>query len=199
MNEVSDDVKKVLEQIKLLTINAEQLNNQINKSGSTASAKNQLSQASKAPTIEQSELRDPESGPDNVRGKHKNVIRKTYRTIDVACKKVQTIEKNNSAESQKIQTELAILNLLKICTHIITFYGVSKIEVDDMMIFEWAEFGDLKEFYTKNTISWSKKLQFVSDIFSGLNFIYNSGILHHDVRCENVLVSKNNKSIIYII
>ncbi|CAG8443211.1 7211_t:CDS:10 [Diversispora eburnea] len=191
MNEVSDDVKMVLKQVNILTINMEQLTDQISKRGGSASAKTLLNESYKAQTIQPSELQEPNSGSDNVRGTQKTVRKKIYRSMDVACKKFQTVKKNDTADSQRVQTELAILSLLGKCTHIITFYGLSSIEQDDVMVFEWASHGNLKEVYTDYTISWTKKLQFISDIFCGLSFIINCGVLHHDVRCENILITKN--------
>ncbi|RHZ63719.1 hypothetical protein Glove_328g19 [Diversispora epigaea] len=192
MNEVSDDVKIMMKQVNILSSNVEQLTKQISKpGGGSASAKTLLNESYKAKTIEHFELEEPDSGPDNVRGTHKTVRKRTYRTMDVACKKFQTIEKNDTADSQRIQTELAILRLLGMCSNIITFHGLSSIEQEDVMVFEWASHGNLKEVYTGYTISWTKKLQFISDIFCGLSFIFNCGILHHDVRCENILITKN--------
>ncbi|CAG8525693.1 1671_t:CDS:2 [Diversispora eburnea] len=192
INEVSDDVRIILKEVIILSSNMEQLKAQISKpGGGSASAKTLLNESYKVQTIHPSELKEPDSGSDNVRGKHQTVRKRIYLTMDVACKKFLTIEKNDTADSQKDQTELAILSLLGKCPRIVCFHGLSSIEQDDVMVFEWASYGNLKKVYTDYKISWTKKLQFISDIFCGLNFINNCGILHHDVRCENILITKN--------
>ncbi|CAG8467630.1 10220_t:CDS:2 [Diversispora eburnea] len=179
MNEVSDEVKNISKQINILS---EQLNSQKLNSGEI-----------KVLTVDDSELTDPEiTNPDNVRGSEKTIVKRIYRgTLQVACKKVKAIDKNESAGSRNVQTQLVILGLLGICPNIITFYGLAKIGQDDYMIFDWAEHGSLKEVYEKCDMSIHTKLRFIYNIFKGLSFIFNSGVLHHDVRCENILVTEN--------
>ncbi|RHZ63284.1 hypothetical protein Glove_330g118 [Diversispora epigaea] len=139
------------------------------------------------PTIEYSEFKDPDCGLDNIRGSNKTVIKKIYRGIDVACKQDQNIK------NLKIQAEWSIL--LNKCPKIIYFYGLlCEGDQNGSMVFEWASYGNLKEFYTKFDIPWTTKLQFTRDIFSGLYFMHNSGILHHDVRCENILITENHEA-----
>ncbi|CAG8495983.1 5257_t:CDS:2 [Diversispora eburnea] len=145
----------------------------------------------KVPCVKSSELTDPKTKPGNVRGSERTIVKRIYReTLQVACKKVQAIGKNLVAGSRNIQTQLVILDLLGKCPNIITFYGLSKINQIDYMVFEWAEHGSLKEVYEKSSIPLPTKLQFISNIFKGLYFIFNSGVLHHDVRCENILVTE---------
>ncbi|RHZ90114.1 hypothetical protein Glove_8g22 [Diversispora epigaea] len=178
MSEVSDGMKNISQQINILS---EQLNSQKLNSGEI-----------KFLTVEDYELTDPETKPDNVRGSERTIVKRIYRgTLQVARKKVQAIEKNSTAGSRSIQTQLVILGLLGTCPNIITFYGLTKIDKDDYMVFDWAEHGSLKEVYEQCNIPLHTKLRFISNIFVGLSFIFNSGILHHDVRCENILVTEN--------
>ncbi|RHZ82108.1 hypothetical protein Glove_114g168 [Diversispora epigaea] len=138
-------------------------------------------------TIDYSEILDPDNGPDNIRGSNKTVVKKIYRGRNVACKQVQNID------NLKIQAERSILNLFRVCSNVIYFYGLSYTKDHiRLMIFEWASYGNLKEFYTKFDISWTTKLRFIRDIFHGLYFVYSCGILHHDVRYENILITENH-------
>lgn len=197
MNDVKEEMKNVEKALNILSTSVEQLKVQAEKQGGASSVENPLNDQYKAASIDPSELTDPDSGPDNVRGSQKTIVKKIYRGLEVACKKVQPIVKDDTADSQKIQTELAIIRLLGKCTKIILFNGLSDVDQQTVMVFEWASFGNLKELYTNYDISWTTKLQFIKDIFSGLYFMHNSNILHHDVRCENILVSEhmcfNNK------
>ncbi|CAG8844422.1 24668_t:CDS:2, partial [Racocetra persica] len=58
-----------------------------------------------------------------------------------------------------------------------------------VMIYDWAAYGNLREMYLKYDIGWSTKLQFARDIFNGLVFMHQCNLYHHDVRCENILVT----------
>ncbi|CAG8467623.1 10219_t:CDS:2 [Diversispora eburnea] len=178
MSELSDDVKNISKQITILS---EQLSSQKLNPGDI-----------KVPYVKGSELTYPETKPGNVRGSQRTIVKRLYhKTCQVACKKIQAIEKNETAGSRSIQTQLVILGLLGKCPNIITFYGLSEIEQNVYMVFEWAEYGNLKEVYEKYTIPLPTKLQFISNIFKGLYFISDGEVLHHDVRCENILVTKN--------
>ncbi|RIB21320.1 kinase-like domain-containing protein [Gigaspora rosea] len=59
-----------------------------------------------------------------------------------------------------------------------------------VMIFEWAEKGNLKEVYNKEHISWNLKAQIVFEICKGIRFLDSVGIFHNDIRCENIMMSR---------
>ncbi|CAG8490716.1 14242_t:CDS:2 [Acaulospora morrowiae] len=127
------------------------------------------------------QLKSKYRNPVVERGKNRTVIKKIYCGIEVACKTIPSVVDDHTAEAQKIQTELAILSLLGRCEHIITFYGLSEVEKESVVIFAWATYGCLKSFYEKYTLNWGLKLKITHDIFNGLFFIYNNNILHNEV------------------
>ncbi|CAG8503497.1 7941_t:CDS:2, partial [Funneliformis caledonium] len=114
------------------------------------------------------------------------IQKKTYKAMDVACK--HFLKSNNI---QKIQNQLNILIKLNICPHIIQFLGLSKIVDKDVMIFEWADLGTLREVYLKYEIGWDMKISLARDICHGLAFLHSVDILHHDLKCENILIKEN--------
>ncbi|CAB5203057.1 unnamed protein product [Rhizophagus irregularis] len=62
------------------------------------------------------------------------------------------------------------------------------------MIFEWAELGNLKDVYEgkkKITLTWQAKLYIARDVSRGLGFLHVIGILHHNIKAENILVTDN--------
>ncbi|CAB5371004.1 unnamed protein product [Rhizophagus irregularis] len=79
--------------------------------------------------------------------------------------------------------------------NIIKFYGLTN---DGkkwyLVITEWAEHGNLREFYINNKDSFNPKLKlrFSLDIACGLNFLRTVEILHHGIKAENVLITHNN-------
>ncbi|CAG8497225.1 1541_t:CDS:2 [Diversispora eburnea] len=161
MRSVSDEMKYISKQINILS--------------KRSSLQKLNSDEIEVPYVKSSELTYPETNPGNVRGSERTIVKRIHReTLQVACKKVQAIGKNLAAGSRNIQTQLAILDLLGKCSNIITFYGLSKIDKIDYMVFEWAEHGSLKEVYEKSSIP-----------------LPTNGVLHHDVRCESILVTEN--------
>ncbi|CAG8544651.1 9908_t:CDS:10 [Diversispora eburnea] len=135
--------------------------------------------------IDPKELKNPYVGrPDDRRGN--TVIRKMLSNgEDVACK-----TKIIDAEGQKIKAHLAILGKLKESKNILKFYGLSKVEDQNVMVFEWADFGSLQEVYSKYDIGWRSKVQMALDICRGLVFLQTCEILHHDIRCANIMMTK---------
>lgn len=110
-------------------------------------------------------------------------LQKRIRKID----KCETAFKKVSDElpemvRNSIKEQITILTRIKDINEIIKFYGL-------FIITEWAEFGNLKEFYANHEININQKLSFALDIARGLNFLSAVSILHHDIRTENILIT----------
>ncbi|CAJ0840072.1 7242_t:CDS:10 [Entrophospora sp. SA101] len=73
---------------------------------------------------------------------------------------------------------------------IIKFHGIAFADGHRVMVFDWANMGNLKDIYEKFKITWEQKLKIVYDVCSGLTFLHACTIYHHDVRCENILTAK---------
>lgn len=111
-------------------------------------------------------------------------IKRTYKHIDVECKHI------NLSEDVEIRTYLAILGKLGICPYILKFYGLSKIEENDVQVLGWAELKSLKDFYDKHDIGWETKVSLTRDICRGIAFLNSMNVYHHDIRCENIMLTK---------
>ncbi|CAG8559771.1 3077_t:CDS:2, partial [Diversispora eburnea] len=116
-----------------------------------------------------------------------NVIKRWWKVADkpVACKLFDTIQ------SQKFQDQLVLLNKLNSCTNLIKFYGLSTLEFgpttsNTVIVYEWAELGNLKSLYEKYTIDWDMKFEIAVGICRGLLFLHGCDIMHHDVRSKIV-------------
>ncbi|RIA88664.1 kinase-like domain-containing protein [Glomus cerebriforme] len=126
-------------------------------------------------------------------GKNSNTVvvrKKIFNGQEVACKTI-------SMSEEKMKGHLEILMKLSECEHILKFYGVSKIDNYNVMVFEWAKFGTLKELYEKHDINWHYKVRIALKICRGLIFLQKSSILHHDLKCENILVKDSFDPKIY--
>ncbi|RIA84487.1 kinase-like domain-containing protein [Glomus cerebriforme] len=138
----------------------------------------------KAKRIDPSKIKD---NPQYVarKGSRITIQKRIYKEMDVACKPI------SMDNIQRIQKHLAILKKLDACHYIIQFHGLSEINGENVMIFEWAEFGNLRELYQQYNIEWNAKISIARNICRGLIFLHTVEILHHDIRCENVLITEN--------
>ncbi|CAG8640854.1 9037_t:CDS:2, partial [Dentiscutata heterogama] len=176
-NERSDDSKKIdkaLKNLEKLNYGIEITNNKLDDIQSNITKSK--SSGANAPRVK---LDDPPTG-NYSRG---SVIKKYHRGAEVACKPI--------GDSSKHQSELAILVELGVSPNILKFYGLSNFDNHESMVFEWAEFEELKKLYDKFDIPWTRKVQMIRDICRGLVFLRELDILHHDIRCENIFVSQS--------
>jgi serine/threonine protein kinase len=148
--------------------------------------------ASKPKQIAQKELTDPTIVEDNdYRGKNKKVVRKRYRTtINVACIPFASNETKQEGNDQE-DRQLAILSKLSECPNILKFYGLANLDGLNHLIVEWAHYGTLKETYEAYDIPWVRKIHIATDICRAITFLHSAEIYHHDLRCENVMLTIN--------
>ncbi|RGB37283.1 hypothetical protein C1646_813479 [Rhizophagus diaphanus] len=62
-------------------------------------------------------------------------------------------------------------------------------DVSEMRIVEWAQYGTLRETYEVYDIPWTRKLHIATDICRAITFLHSAEIYHHDLRCENVMLT----------
>jgi serine/threonine protein kinase len=119
-----------------------------------------------------------------------SVVRKIFKGQEVASKIIpMTEEEMKSSSGSDMQRHLKILAVLSDCNHILKFYGVSKVGFNNVMIFEWAGRGTLRELYEKRDISWYYKIRIAINICRGLLFLQRAEILHRDLKCDNILIT----------
>ncbi|CAG8823243.1 22269_t:CDS:2, partial [Racocetra persica] len=129
---------------------------------------------------------------DEIRGKK---VKKHIHLIDseaVAFKLVAD-ESDTTAVKNDIRSHVAILMKLKDCHQIIQFYGLVSDGERRYLVSEWAELGNLREFYEKygGPIDTRIKINIAVDIARGLNFLRAVEIVHRDIRPENILIKAN--------
>ncbi|KAF0532415.1 kinase-like protein [Gigaspora margarita] len=98
--------------------------------------------------------------------------KKIYKFCEVACKPI-VIPKDYEIKAQRFYVRFAIL------------------EGNIVMVNEWTEMGTLREVYEKYDITWIAKVHIATDICRGITFLHSCDILHHDIRCENILMTRN--------
>ncbi|POG68498.1 kinase-like domain-containing protein [Rhizophagus irregularis DAOM 181602=DAOM 197198] len=148
--------------------------------------------------IDSNELKEPVGGSQPVvssRNKYK-IHKKLYRGQDVANKLITEDKFDKSSEtvpsiSSRVHSELAMLSNLGKCDYIIKLHGLCEKDGSVLSVFEWAENGNLRELYKKFDIEWPRKLTIAINICRGITFLHGCKILHHDIRCENILITNN--------
>ncbi|KAG9295860.1 hypothetical protein G9A89_006599 [Geosiphon pyriformis] len=120
------------------------------------------------------------------------VTKKMWKTQDVAVKPFTFYEENNKGNS-RAEIELALLGKLREGKNIIQFHGLSRIDGTNVMVLEWAERGNLREVYQAWDIDWPTKIKIATDICRGITFLHAVNIFHHDIRCENILLTDRNE------
>ncbi|RIB15742.1 kinase-like domain-containing protein [Gigaspora rosea] len=133
----------------------------------------QIAKPSNVKSISPNELTDPPA-------QHKNGIIKLYHTIEVECKEFEQYDSSLLAKLGELDS-----------SNILRFYGLSHIDNLKVIVFEWAEYGSLKDLYNAYDIPWTRKIRIIRDICHGLVNLRNVNIFHHDIRCENVYVQHN--------
>ncbi len=177
VNQVKDDVKGVLtcvNEIKedyssmVLKINA--MNNTMEKLLSDKS-KNSEQNQSKIDNIFQVHklnFADYEETPEKRNGGR--VTKWTSKCKDFAFK---SISESDVEDKNGVQNQVTILKEFQEWQNIIKFYGLTTDGNKTYLVTEWAEFGNLREFYTnyKENFDLKLRLRISLEIARGLNFL----------------------------
>ncbi|PKK65728.1 kinase-like protein [Rhizophagus irregularis] len=95
-------------------------------------------------------------------------------------------------DEEVVQKQVAIFKELHDWQNIIKFHGMTSDGNQWYLVTEWAERGNLREFYqNKNDFDLKSKLRISLDIARGLNFLRTVEIFHLDIRAENILITLN--------
>eukprot|EP01105_Mastigella_eilhardi_P008505 TRINITY_DN2061_c0_g1_i18.p1 TRINITY_DN2061_c0_g1~~TRINITY_DN2061_c0_g1_i18.p1 ORF type:complete len:1315 (-),score=237.47 TRINITY_DN2061_c0_g1_i18:455-4399(-) len=100
------------------------------------------------------------------------------------CQKMDSI---TMAEVQVQLREVAILSELRHPN--IVLFMCACVEPPNMCIVtEWMEQGSLREILAKGALQWQYAHHALLSITQGVTFLHQSGIIHRDLKCANVLV-----------
>ncbi|PKK55758.1 kinase-like protein, partial [Rhizophagus irregularis] len=94
-------------------------------------------------------------------------------------------------ERANVQNQVTILKELHDWQNITRIYGLTCEENKWYLVSEWAEYGNLREYYInyKDRFDIRLKLRISLDIARGLNFLRAVEIVHRDVRAKNILIT----------
>ncbi|CAG8524522.1 6989_t:CDS:2 [Ambispora gerdemannii] len=94
-----------------------------------------------------------------------------------------------------LHTQVIILKKLQDSTNIIKYHGLAEESGKRYLVTEWAEYGNLKDFYTqRGPMDWKRKFDFAIGICRGLSYLRAVGIIHYDIRPENILITSQTEA-----
>ncbi|KAG0304936.1 hypothetical protein BGZ98_004813, partial [Dissophora globulifera] len=84
--------------------------------------------------------------------------------------------------------------------NIVKFFGITQMrnKGDYGMVLQFAGQGSLREYLAQHfhTLSWDSKIKLAHDVSSGIAFIHEDNICHHDLHSRNVLVDHHGRALI---
>jgi len=125
------------------------------------------------------------------------VYKGTWRDIPVAMKTISLstvnakLSFNVSDINQSIEWEISRISSVS-NPGVVQFYGIYK-ERDEsfFIIMEYCSNGTLQSYLKKNNVSWDQRIQWSLEIAEGLNYLHKQGIIHRDLKAENILLTKS--------
>ncbi|XP_068638943.1 serine/threonine/tyrosine-protein kinase HT1-like [Aristolochia californica] len=129
-------------------------------------------------------------------GRHSRIYRGIYKQIDVAIKLISQPEEDEdlaAALERQFTSEVAFLFRLK-HPNIITFVAACKKPPVFCIITEYLAGGSLRQYLHKQepySLPHKLVVRLALDIARGMHYLHSQGILHRDLKSENLLVGED--------
>ena len=116
-----------------------------------------------------------------------------FRGNDVVVKKMKEVD--GSEESmEEFENEVTMLDKFR-CDQIVHFYGACTIPNHVMMVTEFAPCGSLMDCIKKRPEQTEIKAKLMLDAARGLAYLHANGVMHRDIKPDNVLVFALNEEL----
>ncbi|KAH3758301.1 tyrosine protein kinase [Pelomyxa schiedti] len=135
---------------------------------------------------------DPEeislSRPAIGEGSYGFVYKGDWRGQLVAVKILKCQESTTTAIREDFLKEVKIMESFR-CPQIVNFVGAVYVPSKLAIVTEFMPFGSLATLLRTQRLTAVQKIKMMQDAARGMNFLHKSGILHRDLKLDNVLVS----------
>ena len=96
----------------------------------------------------------------------------------------------DAAARRRFQREAQMASSL-IHPHIVTVYDAGEFEGRQYLVTEFVDGGTLKDWASEHKRSWKQTVELLSGVADGLAAAHEAGILHRDIKPDNILVASN--------
>ena len=97
-----------------------------------------------------------------------------------------------------MRNEILVLKSISKNENIVKLYEMYEKQHELILIFELMEGGDLYSWIKKKKFEEKQAWHFFLQMIKGLNFLQLKGVIHRDIKLENILLSKDEKPIVKI-
>src|SRR5262245_47994813 len=119
-----------------------------------------------------------------------------YRATDTKLKRqvaIKILPPSRAADADRLarfQREAEVLASLN-HPHILTVHEAGDLDGRQCLVTEFIDGGTLKEWATRQTPTWRQIVDLLIGVADGLAAAHTAGILHRDIKPDNILVARN--------
>lgn len=99
---------------------------------------------------------------------------------------------NEEEVLEALQWEISRLSTLS-HANLVQFYGLYEQEGRTYLVMEFCEGGSLQRALETQKLDWSMRWQWALEIAQGLAYLHHQGVLHRDLKAENILLDKHQR------